>query len=46
MILDELKSILSNLYATHGLKSHYLRLSQLVDILINQEMNGRGLYER
>lgn len=43
MILDELKSILSNLYATHGLNNEILRLSKVIDILIYQEMKNRSL---
>lgn len=42
MLLNELKEILSSLYAKYGLNNDTLRLSQLVDILINQEMNGEG----
>lgn len=38
MLLEELKSILSNLYAKYGLTQETLQLSQLVDKLINQEM--------
>ncbi len=37
-MLDELKSILSNLYAKYGLTNDVLRLSQVIDILIYQEM--------
>ena len=37
-MLDELKSILSNLYMQHGLTDDVLRLSQVIDILIYQEM--------
>lgn len=37
-MLDELKSILSNLYAQYGLTNDVLRLSQVIDILIYQEM--------
>ena len=37
-MLDELKSILSNLYTQHGLTDDILRLSQVIDILIYQEM--------
>lgn len=37
-MLDELKEILSNLYAQHGLTNDVLRLSQVIDILIYQEM--------
>lgn len=43
MILEELKSILSNLYATHGLNNDVLRLSQVIDKLINQEMKNNCL---
>lgn len=32
------EEILSNLYAQHGLTSDILRLSQVIDILIYQEM--------
>ena len=38
-LLEELKDILSNLYAEHGLTQETLRLSQVVDLLINEEMN-------
>lgn len=41
-MLEELKMILSNLYAQYGLTKDTLRLSQLVDKLINQEMKNRG----
>ena len=37
-MLEELKSILSNLYAQYGLTDDTLRLSQLIDILIYQEL--------
>lgn len=37
-MLDELKEILSNLYMQHGLTNDVLRLSQVIDILIYQEM--------
>ena len=37
-MLDELKEILSNLYAQYGLTGEVLRLSQLLDILIYQEL--------
>lgn len=37
-MLDELKEILSNLYMQHGLTDDILRLSQVIDILIYQEM--------
>ena len=37
-MLEELKAILSNLYAKYGLTEETLELSQLIDKLINQEM--------
>lgn len=37
-MLDELKEILSNLYAQYGLTKDTLRLSQLIDRLIYEEM--------
>lgn len=37
-MLEELQSILSNLYAQYGLTGEVLRLSQLLDILIYQEI--------
>ena len=37
-MLEELKTILSNLYAKYGLTEETLELSQLIDKLINQEM--------
>ena len=37
-MLDELKDILSSLYYQLGLTEDVLRLSQLIDELINQEM--------
>lgn len=37
-MLEELKEILSNLYAQYGLTDDTLRLSQLIDILIYQEL--------
>ena len=38
MLLEQLKTILSNLYAKYGLTQEILMLSQLIDKLINQEM--------
>ena len=38
MLLDRLKTILSDLYAKYGLTEETLELSQLIDELINQEM--------
>ena len=37
-MLEELKTILSNLYAQYGLTEDILMLSQVIDELINQEM--------
>lgn len=42
-MLDELKEILGDLYAELGLTEQTLRLSQLIDILINQEMKNKYL---
>ena len=38
IMLDVLKDILSSLYCQLGLTEDVLRLSQLIDKLINQEM--------
>lgn len=38
IMLDELKEILSSLYCQLGLTEDILRLSQVIDELINQEM--------
>lgn len=37
-MLDELKEILSSLYCQLGLTDDVLRLSEVIDELINQEM--------
>ena len=37
-MLEELKTILNNLYAKYGLTDETLELSRLIDELINQEM--------
>lgn len=37
-MLEELKTILNNLYAKYSLTEETLELSQLIDKLINQEM--------
>ena len=42
-MLEELKAILSNVYAQYGLTEDILMLSQLIDKLINQEMKIRGI---
>ena len=41
MLLEELKAILSDLYAKYGLTEKTVELSQLIDELINQEMKFR-----
>ena len=41
IMLDVLKDILSGLYCQLGLTEDVLRLSQLIDELINQEMKFR-----
>ena len=38
MLLEQLREILNSLYAKYGLTSEVVRLSQLIDELINQEM--------
>ena len=38
MLLEQLKAILSNLYAKYGLTDETLELSQLIDKLIYKEM--------
>ena len=42
-MLEELKTILSNLYAQYGLTEDILMLSQLIDRLINQEQQRKAL---
>lgn len=37
-MLEELKEILSNLYAQYGLTDDTLKLSQVLDVLINNEI--------
>lgn len=39
-MLEELKTILSNLYVKYGLTSEVIRLSEVIDTLINKEMRG------
>ena len=41
-MLDELKEILSSLYCQLGLTSEVVRLSEVIDELINQEMKLGG----
>ena len=38
MLLEELKAILTDIYAKYGLTDDTVKLSQLIDKLINQEM--------
>ena len=40
MLLDELKDILSELFIRYGLTKEVIRLSQVIDTLINKEMRG------
>ena len=40
MLLDELKDILSELFIKQGLTPEVIRLSQVIDTLINKEMRG------
>ena len=42
-MLEELKAILSNLYAQYGLTEDILMLSQLIDKLIKQEQQRKAL---
>ena len=42
-MLEELKAILSNLYAQYGLTEDILMLSQLIDKLIKQEQKRKAL---
>lgn len=39
-MLDELKQILSSLYANYGLTNDIIKLSQFIDKLIVGEING------
>ena len=39
-MLDELKDILSELFIRYGLTKEVIRLSQVIDTLINKEMRG------
>ena len=39
-MLDELKDILANLFSRYGLTKEVIRLSQVIDELINKEMRG------
>ena len=38
VLLEQLREILNSLYAKYGLTEDTLKLSQLIDELINQEM--------
>ena len=37
-MLDEMKDILGNLFVQYGLTDDILRLSQVVDVLLNEEV--------
>ena len=39
-MLDELKDILGKLFIRYGLTKEVIRLSQVIDTLINKEMRG------
>ena len=39
-MLDELKDILSELFIQYGLTPEVIRVSQVIDTLINKEMRG------
>ena len=39
-MLDELKAILGKLFIKYGLTSEVVRLSEVIDTLINKEMRG------
>ena len=49
VILEQLREILNSLYVKYGLTSEVVRLSEVIDKLINQEMkfkkNIRGTLE-
>ena len=38
MLLEQLREILNSLYVKYGLTSEVVRLSEVIDKLINQEM--------
>ena len=38
VLLEQLREILNNLYVKYGLTSEVVRLSEVIDELINQEM--------
>ena len=42
-MLDELKDILNSLYCQYGVTDDIVRLSQLIDRLINQEQQRKTL---
>ena len=42
-MLDELKDILNSLYCQYGATDDIVRLSQLIDRLINQEQQRKAL---
>ena len=42
-MLDELKDILNSLYVRYGLTSEVVRLSEVIDKLINQEQQRKAI---
>ena len=40
VILEQLREILNSLYVRYGLTSEVVRLSEVIDTLINKEMRG------
>ena len=42
-MLEQLREILNSLYVKYGLTSEVVRLSEVIDKLINQEMKIRGI---
>ena len=40
VILEQLREILNSLYVKYGLTSEVVRLSEVIDTLINKEMRG------
>ena len=40
MLLEHLREILNSLYVKYGLTSEVIRLSEVIDTLINKEMRG------
>ena len=40
MLLEQLREILNSLFIKYGLTSEVVRLSEVIDTLINKEMRG------